>query len=591
MNGGVGYEVKCGWFQYADKRGVSWTLYSRKQLMNTMPLISDDIMVDNAWRLIPRSLSPERFTFSANDRMLNAMDSVSINSTPIILNTFAYPETTMTLNDQGEAVVLWVNDDISRPIGQGYDLLFSRWDGLTWTEPASVTNDTYPDGKPTVASLPNGNVLAVWERLNDPALPVSATLDITTSQKIQLAWSMYSAETQNWEQPTWLTSQLGGSNRVPVLAQAEDGATWVAWRNNPNGAAWGSSESPEAIQTAKWSGNSWEATTTIASDIPGIVDLALAHGINDGVLAWTVAHPSATIVTPTLQVFFSRFNGTNWSQPERFTYDDSNHTKLQIVYRDGNPYLVWLADQQLTIADLSTKAVIGTSKNIRDELQIIAFRVIQDVDHNFIAVFTGQESQQIDLYLSYFDEVLGVWGEPRRLTNDKAEEKYPNVALTSTGDLFSIYSRTPITYQVVSEPLLDPTQQITYSIPIEGQPDIYALVHTLGHNLTVESLDIAMPASFESQNAILTATVRNTADLPIYTSTLDFVDNGVPFKSISLPVLAAGDSTMVTATYSITAESGIREIAVIVDPQKHKLLKPMKPIIRSKFLLSAQTLS
>ena len=67
---------------------------------------------------------------------------------------------------------------------QNFDLMSSHWDGSSWSVPVVVSDDTYLDGNPQVAWDSFGNGLAVWERMNDPALPITATFDTTSTQKI-----------------------------------------------------------------------------------------------------------------------------------------------------------------------------------------------------------------------------------------------------------------------------------------------------------------------------------------------------------------------------------------------------------------------
>jgi hypothetical protein len=50
------------------------------------------------------------------------------------------------------------------------------------------------------------------------------------------------------------------------------------------------------------------------------------------------------------------------------------------------------------------------------------FRVVQDAAGNLAAVFTSQAGQR-ELFVAFFDQAHGVWGNPVRLTDDRASER------------------------------------------------------------------------------------------------------------------------------------------------------------------------
>ncbi|MEM4724231.1 MAG: hypothetical protein QXP01_04400 [Candidatus Hadarchaeum sp.] len=148
----------------------------------------------------------------------------------LVSNVYTYTEPSLALNPANDhALLLWVHDDTNKSLGQNFDLVYAYWDGSAWSTPTHVTDDTYPDGAPQVAWDSTGKGLAVWERLNDPALPITATLDTTTTQKIEIAWAQYDPASGTWSVPAWLTTNIALDHK-PVLARNSGGQTLAVWR-------------------------------------------------------------------------------------------------------------------------------------------------------------------------------------------------------------------------------------------------------------------------------------------------------------------------------------------------------------------------
>ena len=192
--GKMGYELRSGPFQSSLEKEFDWMAYDRNR-PQAAQLLAGLQQAAPAWKLIPRTYTgPTYSSFAgagAARRPFTAQVLAAAQGTisaTLVSNVFPYTEPALALRSDDQALLMWNYDNPARPVGQGYDLQFSRWNGSSWSAPALATNDTYPDANPHVTWLSDGRGLAVWERLADPALPVTATLDITQTRKLDLAW-------------------------------------------------------------------------------------------------------------------------------------------------------------------------------------------------------------------------------------------------------------------------------------------------------------------------------------------------------------------------------------------------------------------
>ena len=577
-----GYEIKTGWFKASEEAKIDWVAYDRNN-PNIQGFLDELHNGDLTWTLIPRNYATADYSsFSSGEQLHQAFaisslqDSQSTVVTPLVENIFPYTDPTLSVRDDDQALLLWNYDDTARPLGQGYDLQYSRWNGSAWTTPALVTNDTYPDASPQVAWLPDGDAVAIWERLDDPSLPVSATLDITQTRKFDLAWSLYDSASDTWSLPDWLTHTPGRSDQTPVLSSEADGSLWAAWRSNPDGRLSGDEQYLDEILTSQWNGTGWDSSQTAVSGIPGISDLTLAHEGSEGILVWTAEMTPTGSLTPTLQIFTSRYDGIVWSAPEQLTDDDLQHTHPRLIYHLGQSYLVWLAGHTLTLQSLASTETFRMQRMdlnehqsvpLQSDLQIDQFDLVSDGLGNLYAVFTGQRSQQRDIYLAYYDVNLGVWGQPQQLNDDSFSDHYPTAGLDSSQHLLLGFSQTEILTEVLTTTLPESTTVVSYTMPYDGQTDLVTLSHSLRADIAVESLEVSDEYPAPGSSVILTATLVNRGDLPLLNIQVEFQENNIVFDAQTIiGPIGAGMILTLTTSYTPPETGSAPTLTAIADP-------------------------
>ena len=128
----------------------------------------------------------------------------------------------------------------------------------------------------------------------------------------------------------------------------------------------------------------------------------------------------------------------------RRTNDTLGHRNPQVVYNGANePLVIWLTGNELRLRNLTTGDVASLTLPLQIGY-IDEFRVVQDRADNIAAVCTAKGSQR-DRYVAFYDQAHSLWGNPTRLTNNRASEGYPAPALDSTGRLLMGYASTAIT--------------------------------------------------------------------------------------------------------------------------------------------------
>ncbi len=580
LKGEVGAEIRSGWFERSTKGEISWTY---PQSLQAATASIENLTISN-WQVIPHAVTQDTATFHSEASLHQAfvLDTDNLHAASLapqntitsvlVSNVYTYTEPALAVNQaNNQALLLWVHDDINKPVGQAHEIQFSRWNGTAWSAPVGVTSDNRLDSAPQVRWIGNGNAVAIWQRLND-LLPPTATLDATTTRKIEIATATYNSGTNTWSPVTLLTTNQA-LDMVPVIARNNAGNLVTAWRQNSGGLLGGDAANPDHIITTFYT-NGWGAPQPAVENIPGLIDLAVGYGNNSALIAYTQYLASPTHITPTLQLFTSAWNGSAWSVPVQRTNEPVNHRVPQIVYNHANqPLLIWLAGDKLRLQNLVSGAIfdltVPTTIGSIDE-----FRVTQDADGNLATVFTAQQGQR-DLFVAVYDQIHQLWGKPHALTHDHASEAYPSPAFDGDGRLLLAYAATAINsleQRVTSQS----GETVTFKLPTEGQTDLMTLAHDLAHNLTLskENFTLSNSQPLPGETITLAAIVTNTGDLALDNVTVAFYDGDpvaggslIDVGSLATP-LAAGFTATVTTNYLVPVTGGVRQLFAFADPNQ-----------------------
>lgn len=517
-----GYQFRAGWFSI-DDRG-EWKLVEYPPDSGQMALqFRSTAATPPAWQLIGHNDSPDYAAFAAQPGKAQAFAPAAFGPQPagvaaattvtstLVSNVYTYTEPSLAVNTVTDnALMLWVHDDPAKPVGQAQEINYSRWNGSAWSTPAGVTNDNLLDGAPQVVWPAGGSGIAVWERLND-TLPITATWNITNAKKIEIVTSTFNPTTNSWSPVTLLTNNAALDVK-PQLAQNGSGGVLAVWRQNDDGQLGGDADHPDKVMAAFYNGG-WGAPMTAVGNIPGLVDLGVGYGSGEATLAYTRYLTPTGSVTPTLQLFTSRWNGTAWAPPVQRTDDSLGHHNPQAAYDSANqPLLVWQAGAELRLQNLTTSATANLSLPAAMGA-IDQFRLVQDGGGNLAAIFTAQGGQR-DLYLSVYDQSHNLWGAPRLFTNNRAAESYPAPGLDSTGRLLMGYAVTAVSSITRTTTISGTSQVVTFTMPVDGQTDLMTLAHTFDRNLTLTNAGLAVSDDHPTPggSVIISATLQNSGD-------------------------------------------------------------------------------
>ena len=142
-------------------------------------------------------------------------------------------------------------------------------------EPDQAMQDAEKKDQPSEGDLHGRIGTALEKGDRDLFAQADATLDVTTTQKLELMTSVYSPVTKQWSPPSALTANTG-LDYAPTIASAPDGVVMVAWRYNPAGELIGTRAAPDQIRVATWRNGVWSAPVTVVDSLAGLAEISLA---------------------------------------------------------------------------------------------------------------------------------------------------------------------------------------------------------------------------------------------------------------------------------------------------------------------------
>jgi hypothetical protein len=524
---------------------------------------------ESGWRLISRDYmsDPDNYAiFTANQpsRPLGEATAQTTTEHQIMANIFPYSRPALAVS-AGQALLLWQHDDPAKPITQSNEIYYTLWDGVSWSTPASLTDDTLQDFRPLVAFDGTGGAMAVWQRATQP---MGDQPTITFTKGIELAYA-------TWDGAGWSTPQLLTTNDAldseAELASAGDGRLLLTWVTNSQGELIGDAEAPDAIYASFWEGGSWSAPQLILSDLTGMLGMSLAYRGDRAVLVYSRDMDGDMGTIDDEELFALSWDGSSWGTPVRLTYDNVPDSSPTVLYGpDGEERLLWVKDETLTYQE----GLGGTSRPILAEASVtlLDYRASIDAQGNLALVWQGLSPEGADIYYSVYDATNDVFRLKERLTRDRPLEKGMAPAFMLGGGLWLAYTKDELVEQDV---VISPTLTISNVTMFSGKSDLYVLEHELYRDLAITAEDISLspPSPQPGETAVISATVHNLGDLGVSDLEVGFYQ-GDPDAGGTLigtrivtGVLGGGMTATVSLPWTVPAVTEPVPIYIRVDPQ------------------------
>ncbi len=518
------------------------------------------------WRLIPRDYAGPDYAIAPLVIRRSSFAIRNSQFTTLLTNIYPRPEPSLAVRSDGHRLLVYVHDDTAKPHGRGTEIRAFYWNGSAWSGPTSLTDDTQPDFNPVVAYDGSGTGVALWERSALPA-GITPTLNITFAQSLEIAASTWNGT--SWSAPITLTNDAL-MDRAPRLSAGTDGSVMALWETTDGTDALGTLTHPLTLTYALWNGSAWSAPTAAITGLHDVLDVAFAaYSSTQATLVYAVDADGLLTTTTDSDLYYSTFNGTAWSGPTRLTNDAIADTTPALAYdAAGRLHLLWLrGDNLVWLEDSWNTADLQTVRSASTEGGFLGFTLSRAPNGNLAAVWQGMGDEGADLTYAIYDAASDTWSADNTLTGGPDVEADHSPAFGSDGTLYAAY-RLVTTEFVTRTFTVSPTHAFTVThIPQAGQSDLIFLTHTVGRDLTFDSLTITPTNPAAGQAVTLTAVLRNGGDLAVVNPQVAFYDGTSQIGSTqTLSTLAAGYTVTVSTTWTLPSPAAAHTLKAVADP-------------------------
>ena len=559
-------KLKQTFFGWAKEWKISYTWsYPPRGSQTFKTLISS---TSGEWKPLPRDYATPnyaKFTGSkANLKMIGlkilALNALGAQESSIVENVFPYASPSIATNNSGNAIMLWTHDDINKPQAQGFEIYYSTWDGNSWSSPGAVTDNYLPEFEPSVMFDSNGNAIGVWTLFNNASITANTSV-FSVLDDVELAYSVWDKNTKTWSAPKILTnnSMFEGLVSLSNDINGDVSATWIVDKDNNI-----STTSDRDIYYSIWNGSDWSELKMVTNDVAVDVNPVLAYSQNNAISVWSQDTDGNITTRTDKELYYAVWNGSEWSTPTYLTNDNIEDTTPKIMFdKFNNVTLTWIKRNETAdrIYIFTYDNGWSSPKLVAESLTIYEMGLSFDSDNNAVVVWQGASPSGQDIYYTVCDNSNQLWCGEKQLTNDTSAEWQLSTTIDSKNEIMISYVKQNITI-------------FNHTI-IEGESDLCYLIHPIMLDLSLDSSDIIFSneTAYPGDTITINATIHNIGDLQANSVEVKFSD-GLSGPQIgttqTIPSLPAGQNATVSVTWNIPGLQQSHDIYVKVDPDdKH----------------------
>lgn len=288
-------------------------------------------------------------------------------------------------------IMVWTQDDLSKPYIQGYDIYYATLDKATgnWSLPAAVTNNMIPEGDAIVRFDSNGNAVAVWTQLNNSSL--NETIDpFSLLTNVQLAYAVWNPATNAWSQPGQITNDRKFHYSPTLISDNETGNLMLVWIADNDGNL--TTCNDQAIYTSIWNGTAWSNPTLVAA--PGLLASTVAGAYHDGkaVVVWSAHMGDNATTTNDTELFYCQFSNNSWGLPTRLTTNSLEDTEPSVAFRYGHPVFAWIQRNE-TDALMFFDPENGSPRSVLERPRVSSPRLSVDSQDHALVAWADSDSE------------------------------------------------------------------------------------------------------------------------------------------------------------------------------------------------------
>lgn len=357
-----------------------------------------------------RPIAPKLHTYSiqTGNNTDSFVDIIQIYASPQIINIGG-----------NKMFMLYIDDIAGRTESNRSALMYSIYNGSSWSAPQTVLDDNTADFEPVLYSDGNGGVHILWQNAN-----TTFNENITLEQMAEQMDLCY----VHWNGTSFSSAVAITDNNTAYeyshrIVSSEDNIS-VVWQQNSENDLFGL-DSVNTIYRKQFVNGAWQNTETIATNLSIINSMDTAYIDGTNTIAYSAKTSNDTSTVNDLELFY--FDG---SQIERLTDDNVPDYSVNFL----NNELYWINEG--TIVSIE-KGIMDTKQTIATvDSNVTQIKVISNYENNKKAIVWEQENEnEMFFYGVNYNSSTNSFSSPYPLTTDKGVVRGWDACLQSDGQI------------------------------------------------------------------------------------------------------------------------------------------------------------
>lgn len=354
--------------------------------------------------------------------------------------------------DGKEMAFVWSGEDANKPRQQASEIRMRIFDGESWGDTISITNDTNPDLNPIAVYDHKGNIMVVWNRNKDAELGDDVELNEAFAKSLEIAYALVNPSNGKIVKSGSLTDNEM-LDFYPLLVTGKDGNLWAAWQSSDAANMMGTTKSPNKLLAARWDGKKWSDIETITDAVVGTLwwNMAAYDEKKAMVVLDQDTDGKLSSVTDREMLIIER-EGDKWSEPRFISSNDVLDIAPHIVYRsDGSAVIAWVSGEEVVglIGDLGKAAEVWLGADAQVGALLGNGALVTGETGQLLLMWPGSTEIGADIMMSEYDSSSTKWGTPQALFQSEEMELSITAAIAPDGSLLVGMSRVAISNQNV----------------------------------------------------------------------------------------------------------------------------------------------
>ena len=512
-------------FPFAE--GIIWDHPSTRSASAAMfdDIYNFDLYDETQYKLNDRSYAANESLFVANEDIITAAETNIPNRIENIIktNTYSYSEPQFVEFDNGNKLIVWVDDNRERSDINRTSLYYSYYNGKNWSSPSEVLDDGTADYMPQLKLIDNKAYL-VWVNTN-------AVLENTTDiNYISSHWDISAAVFNGMSFADY--QKIGDYSTLDMMPTLFGSGSdiYIAWVNNKLSDIFGQTND-NAVMLSKLDNGQWSAPRQYSNGLYSIDSLSGSVVNNNVSIAYAADMDGNANDNNDKEIYYNNIRLTN------------NNIVDSKVYMN-NEKLYWYTDNNIMEYD----TINGASRKILSEpIYNDRFKVISN-SLDKVLLFTEQSGLYSEVYAYKYDSISDKWSDRITLTNIGQYINDFSGVISKNGDIDLAINKAEVLGTIND---IDPY----------GQSDLSVFIAAPSCDLSIDDVYIDDSTVIPGNTLEFESLISNNGDQPIYKFKIEvFNENGdvLAVDDITEPILP-GESKELLTKYVLMDEGLISQ--------------------------------